>query len=152
MIVYRIARQDYAKDLSGSGARLLGGRWNYPGISCLYTASSRALAILEFRVHLNNLVELPSQLRLLCLEIPEISVYKLAANKLPANWRDYPAPAECMRFGTKLLQQKRHLILEIPSVIVPEEYNCIINPLHPEINQVRIIDNMPLLLDPRLFQ
>lgn len=152
MIVYRIARQDYAKDLSGTGARLLGGRWNYPGISCLYTAGSRALAILEFRVHLNNLVELPTQLRLLRLDIPETSIYRITTNKLPPNWRDYPAPAECMQLGTRLLKQARHLVLQVPSVVVPEEQNFLINPLHPAMDEVKILDNMPLLLDPRLFQ
>lgn len=152
MIVYRIARDPFAEDLTGEGAKLFGGRWNYPGTACLYTATSRSLAILEFRSHLSSLSQLPDKLKLLRLQVPDKPVHTVDAASLPEDWRSYPAPASCMLIGEQLLQRREHLLIKVPSVIVPEEFNVLINPRHTNARKLKLLDCLPLLLDPRLFQ
>ncbi|MGL5891594.1 MAG: RES family NAD+ phosphorylase [Bacteroidia bacterium] len=152
MMVYRISRERFARDLTGEGAKLHGGRWNIPGFPCIYTASSRSLAMLEFRVHLHDISQTPPDLRLLCLEVPERSVTVIDPELASPNWRNYPSPGECMRYGAVQLLKQESLLIKVPSSIVPEEYNILINPLHPKMKQVKIVDCLPLLLDPRLFK
>jgi RES domain-containing protein len=82
MILYRIAKCNYAGDLSGTGARLYGGRWNSEGKPMLYTASSRALAVLEVLVHLSPLL-VPNNFCLVEIEVPENSIYTLTPDLLP---------------------------------------------------------------------
>ncbi|MCU0434702.1 MAG: RES family NAD+ phosphorylase [Bacteroidia bacterium] len=151
MLLYRISRAQYANDLTGEGARRNGGRWNLPGYACVYTAMSRSLAMLEFRVHLNNVSQVPPDLRLLCLEVPSRSVTEIDPAQVSPNWRNYPSPGECVRFGTIELLKCQSLLIKVPSVIVPEEFNIIINPAHRKMKEVKIVDCLPLILDPRLF-
>lgn len=151
MLLYRIAREAYARDLSGEGARIHGGRWNLPGHACVYTAMSRSLAMLEFRVHLNNVSQVPPDLRLITLEVPSRPMTEIDAALVSAQWRNYPPPAECVRYGTSELIKQESLLIKVPSAIVPEEFNVIINPAHRKMREVKLVDCLPLILDPRLF-
>jgi RES domain-containing protein len=151
MLLYRIARERYARDLSGEGARIHGGRWNLPGHACVYTAMSRSLAMLEFRVHLNNVSQVPPDLRLITLDVPVRSIKEIDAELVSPKWRNYPPPAECVRYGTLELIRQETLMLKVPSAIVPEEYNVILNPAHRKMREVKLVDSLPLILDPRLF-
>ncbi|MCA6365165.1 MAG: RES family NAD+ phosphorylase [Bacteroidetes bacterium] len=151
MLLYRIARERFARDLSGEGARIHGGRWNLPGHACVYTAMSRSLAMLEFRVHLNNVSQVPPDLRLITLDVPVRSIKEIDAELVSPNWRKYPPPAECVRYGTRELILQETLMLKVPSAIVPEEFNVILNPAHRKMREVKLVDCLPLILDPRLF-
>ena len=91
MVLYRIAQTTYIDDLSGSGPRLYGGRWNPKGIGVIYTSESRALAALEFFVHLSRTI-IPPGLSLASIEIPDKESGKeITMEELPRNWRSYPA-------------------------------------------------------------
>ena len=126
MKVYRITKTKYAEDLSGTGAKLYGGRWNHIDSACIYTADSRALSVLEYAVNI-NIDFIPRALSLCVFEIDESQVYSLKQEGLPGNWRATPAPKSTKDYGTQFLKSNKP-ILKIPSIIIPEEFNYIINP------------------------
>lgn len=126
MKVYRITKTKYAEDLSGTGAKLYGGRWNHIDSACIYTAESRALSVLEYAVNI-NIDFIPRALSLCVFEIDESQVYSLNQKGLPGNWRATPAPKSTKDYGTQFLKSNKP-ILKIPSIIIPEEFNYIINP------------------------
>ena len=86
MIVYRISSSKYADDLTGEGARLHGGRWNHKLTPCLYTAATRALAILEYSVNV-NIDDIPRALSITSIEIPDTGMLILKQAQLPGNWQ-----------------------------------------------------------------
>lgn len=150
MILYRISNCRYIHDLTGTGARLHGGRWNSEGRSMVYLASSRALAVLEVLVHLQPMV-MPANFCIAEVKVPEQSVLTLDATTLPLNWRDAASPAELKQIGNQFIQETRYLMMKVPSAIVPQEYNYLINPWHPDIKKVSIINTDPFSFDDRLI-
>ena len=126
MKVYRITKTKYAEDLSGTGAKLYGGRWNHIDSACIYTAESRALSVLEYAVNI-NIDFIPRALSLCVFEIDESQVFSFKQEDLPGNWRETPAPKSTKDYGTQFLKSNKP-ILKIPSIIIPEEFNYIINP------------------------
>jgi RES domain-containing protein len=139
MIVYRIGKSDYIKDLSGEGARLYGGRWNYPGYRALYTSESLALAVLEYIIKTGLVQDEINNLSIAYIEISDHAALKNIDLKfLPDNWNNYPAPEELKRIGTKWLISNDSLILRIPAISVPDSFNILINPSHPEFEYVKL--------------
>jgi RES domain-containing protein len=152
MILYRLSKQHYIKDLSGRGAELSGGRWNSKGIPVLYTAESRALAAIEIAVH-TPLGIIPSDYFLAEIEIPDnASVLKIAINDLPRDWARHPFIKATQNIGDKFIKSNKHLVLQIPSATVKGDYNYLINPLHPDFNIVKIKSTEPFEFDSRLFR
>ncbi len=149
MVLYRIVKCNYADDLSGTGARLYGGRWNSEGKPAIYLASSRALAVLEVLVHLPPLM-IPDGYCLVEIEVPDNSVTKLEIEDLPADWNDISAPIALRQIGNEFLKKQEHLLLQVPSSIVPMEYNYLLNPQHPAIKRVKILKKNPFDFDSRL--
>lgn len=149
MVLYRIVNCNYAADLSGTGARLYGGRWNSEGKAMLYLASSRALAVLEVLVHLTPLI-IPDNFCLTEIEVPDHSITQLDMALLPHNWQDVSGPAILREMGDAFLKKQEHLLMRVPSAVVPAEYNYVLNPLHPEAKNVRISNKEPFNFDERL--
>ncbi len=147
---YRIVKKKYSEGaFDGEGARLFGGRWNSKGNSCVYLAGSESLAILEILVHIEAQPIL-DHYDLFELQLPKETTMFLKA--LPENWREEPAPPETAELGDGWLETNISLALAIPSVIVPREWNFILNPNHSEFE--RVITQAEALqfdLDPRLF-
>lgn len=144
MIVYRLCKAAFAA-LDGEGARLFGGRWNSPGRPMLYAAASPSLAVLEVLVHLDLTFDLlPDDYDLLTLEIPDGASVQIL--------RPTPsAPEACRRAGDAFLEAGEHLILQVDSVVVPQEQNLLVNVRHPEMVGVRLANRQPFRFDPRLF-
>ncbi|MFQ5855410.1 MAG: RES family NAD+ phosphorylase [Anaerolineae bacterium] len=152
MIVYRIAKTQYIHDLSGMGARLYGGRWNRKGVGIVYTSESRALATVEYLVHV-PLSVVPSDLSIASLEIPDgIMPKEISPSDLPANWRDYPAPPELAELGTQWALANETLLLRVPSAVVEHEFNILINPSHRDMRHVSISRVEAYRFDNRLLQ
>ncbi|HVS92968.1 MAG TPA: RES family NAD+ phosphorylase [Mucilaginibacter sp.] len=149
MVLYRITNALYANDLSGMGARLYGGRWNSEGRSALYLASSRSLAILESLAHIVP-TNIPDDLVMLTIETPN-DYFEVAVNSLPPYWREDRASDALKQIGNAFLLENQHLLLKIPSVIVPEEYNYLMNSLHANINQVKVLNQSRFNFDCRLL-
>lgn len=151
MKAYRIAKTRYINDLSGSGARIYGGRWNYKGVSMIYTSESRALATVEYLVHL-PLSIVPTFLSMAILLIPDhIIPIEIAISDLPNNWRDYPAPFRLAEIGTNWITQTDSLLLRVPSAVVEQEFNILINPMHPDMKHVSILQIERYKFDKRLL-
>jgi len=149
MILYRLTRCKYADDLSGIGARLFGGRWNSEGRSALYLASSRSLAVLEVLVHLPPTM-IPDDYCMTEIEVPDNNFTEIDIKRLPPDWNDISPPAGCKVFGDEFLKSETYLLLQLPSSIVPEEFNYLLNPAHSAINKVKILKNKPFFFDDRL--
>ena len=150
MRVWRIARECYAP-LDGEGARLMGGRWNSAGRPVVYTAQTAALAVLEVLVWTDP-EDVPDDLRLFGIELPaDASVVRLSAGSLPATWTE-PGSPECVTLGDRWLATADSLALEVPSAVLPEERNLLINPRHPDATRVRIAESRPFAFDVRLLK
>jgi len=152
MIVYRITKTRYINDLTGTGARQYGGRWNHKGTGIIYASESRSLAILEYLVHV-PLSILPSDLSIVSISIPDtINLNEIPAFSLPENWKIYPAPLKLADIGTNWAMSNESLLLRVPSVVVEHEFNILINPSHPDIKHVSILNAEKYLFDDRLIQ
>lgn len=149
MLVYRVGNGTYAHDLTGEGARLYGGRWNHIGTPCLYTASSRALAVLEYSVNV-NLSHILRHLTITTIEIPNDDIKVLSVAELPGDWKDAPAPPSTKDFGTKLLNGIHHFIIQIPSTVIHEECNFLVNPRHPRIGECKVVGIKDFVYDIRI--
>jgi RES domain-containing protein len=150
--VYRIAKTPYIRDLSGMGARLYGGRWNHKGVGMVYTAESQALATVEYLVHV-PLSLVPHDLSIATLHIPDrITPKTMAAENLPTNWRDYPAPPALADFGTEWAVSRETLLLRVPSVVVEREWNVLINPLYSDMPHVTVTQVETYRFDARLLR
>ncbi len=149
---WRITKEKYAgKAFDGEGAQLQGGRWSSPGTRIVYTAGSQSLAILEILVHLQQ-TEVLSSYVIFEVEFPEKFVETLAPSSLPKNWRTSPAPPTTLAIGDGWIKKSSSAVLRVPSVIVPSEYNFLINPAHSDFGGITIGDQKPLDADARLLK
>lgn len=150
MIVYRISDCRYVRDLSGRGAALYGGRWNSKDTHMVYTAQSRALALLESVAHIGRI---PAQgYCMATIEIPDNSIVRYPLERLPQGWQNNPPPDHLARIGDLFTQANKYLALEIPSVLMMEEHNYLLNPTHPLFHKVKIIADRQMQIDERLYQ
>lgn len=151
MIAYRISKLKFARDVTGDGARLAGGRWNPVGIPVLYASESRALAALEYYVHIPAPRILPRRLAIVSYEVPEsVTTETLSIADLPVDWRSYPAPPALQDLGREWVRRGGSFILRVPSALMPEENNLIFNPAHPDIRLLTIKDVRDFEFDSRL--
>jgi len=151
MIAYRVAGKKHAFDLSGEGARLHGGRWNHVGTPCLYTSESRALALLEYSVNVEA-SEMPSHLVLLTIEVPESLFLQLRRDKLPRDWRSIPHPLSTQNLGTLILNESDLNVIGVPSSVIPEEWNFLLNPRQMPDGWPKIVEAKEIMYDLRIKQ
>ena len=124
-----------AAAFDGEGARLHGGRWNSPGTRVAYASDSIALAALEVLAHLQSTAVLQAY-SLVSLQFPEDGVEALETAALPTRWRRFPSPPENQAIGDRWVAEGRSLILRVPSALIPDASNFLINPSHPEFSEV----------------
>ena len=151
MLVYRIVKQERrTQDISGTGAFLVGGRWNLEGTYALYTSENPSLALLELLVHADE-SELPPDLYLITLEIADgAPMHKISSKELPPDWR-VVGNQLLKDMGDTILRDKKNLIIKAQSAVFPGQYNYILNPLHPAYNKlVKIKKVESLEVDQRL--
>lgn len=149
MIVYRICNSRYSNDISGTGAKLFGSRWNSKGISMLYVTEHISLAVLEMLVH-NQLKDFSIPLSLLHISVPEsFAVKELSLKKLKKTWITDETYTRFM--GDEFIRSGQDLILKVPSAVITEESNFLINPAHPDFKKIRIMDIQIFETDKRLF-
>lgn len=150
MLVFRIARKRYIHDLTGQGAKLYGGRWNPKGIAVIYASETRALALVEYLVHV-SWPQLPIDLQISTLQIPEgLNPEVISSKQLPKNWRVYPPPEKLAPLGAQWVRANRCLLLQVPSAVLDREHNTLINPAHPDMSRVKIGEVQDLKVDRRL--
>jgi RES domain-containing protein len=152
MLLYRIVTSRVrASDLSGTGAWLVGGRWNPVGVHALYTSENPALAMLEVLVHADAR-DLPETLFLACLELDgEAPVRSVGEEELPADWR-VPDHLGLKQMGKGLLADPSHIGFSAPSAVMPVQRILILHPGHPMFQRyVKLIDVREIRPDARLL-
>ena len=149
MTVYRICNPQFCEDLSGTGAKMFGGRWNSKGLAMLYTSEHISLAVLEMVVH-NRFTDFAIDLNLLHIGIPDsISIKEVKNNKLKPGWINDFEYTQFM--GDQFIKAGTHAILKVPSAVVKDEHNFIMNTLHADFKKVKITQTISLSTDKRLF-
>ncbi len=150
MTVWRLSLAKYAGDIySGQGAKLHGGRWSPPGMSVAYSAESRSLALVEVLAGTDDAERLfQREWVLVPAEVPAEAIEKPA--RFPDTWRQYPHSPDTQAFGAAWVQARRSVALRVPSVVVPGEFNFLLNPQHPGFKHVKIGKPEPFSFDPRL--
>jgi len=153
MLIYRISRSIYSEDLSGKGSGLYGGRWNPKGINLLYTAGSISLACMEYLVH--NIPIMGSEdICLTKIEISKTAGIQQVDRELLANdWNEKSyLSSTTQAIGQIFFETGLNYVLKVPSAIIPDEFNYLLNPLHPAYHETKIIEQIdPFIMDERLF-
>ena len=149
MILYRFTNKNYGTDISGEGARLQGGRWNSKGFPVIYTSTTISLSLLELIIHSTSYEEIQSNF-LMKINIPDSFTAPLTDLSLKPDWKDDPDYSRYI--GNSFLKSKKSLLMKVPSAIIPEEYNVLINPLHPDSRKIKILSASPFQFDNRLFK
>lgn len=151
---WRIAVEapDYAaNDLTGTGAKLSGGRWNSPGMPVVYCACSIALATLE-TVHSLGAGSLPFNRYLVRVDLPDhVWQARRRLDPPPAGWDAIPAGISARLAGDDWLAGGASALLLVPSVIVPDECNILVNPRHPDAAAITATTVKRWTYDPRFF-
>ena len=151
LVVFRIVTQRHVADaFTGEGARLFGGRWNPKGVRVIYTASSRALAMLEMLTQ-------DQPLRAHYVIIPatisaSIDIERIAITKLPTDWSE-PSQHDALRAaGADWAKRGKAAVLCVPSAVVPSEFNYLLNPEHTDFKRIKIGKAEGIKADSRLLQ
>lgn len=153
MHVYRISKKVHINDLSGIGAGIYGGRWNPNGINLVYTSSSIALASLEYLVHNYHLLSTAE----ICLAKIKIGtpkpILELKTKELPLDWN---LPMKILQatqgIGKEFYLKRNDYILKVPSAVVPQEFNLLLNPLHKHHSSTKVVEIIdPFVFDQRLL-
>jgi RES domain-containing protein len=147
MKVWRLTQGRHAPGLDGEGARLWGGRWNSPGVAMVYASASLSLSLCEVLVHLLPSLGRPGgmpRLVAVCLDLPDGAVIPgLQDPDLPQ--------ADTRAAGDAWAQAGKSLAISVPSRVVPQEANILLNPAHPGMARVRVVSQDPFAVDPRLY-
>ena len=142
MILWRIASETSqygAADLSGAGAAAKPGRWNAIGEAVLYAAPTIAMAVLETAAHIDD-AGLPQNRFVVRIDVPEKmwrARITLGVDALPVTWTAIPAGSASVGVGSRWIREGASVLLEVPSVIVPEETVVALNATHPEIERLK---------------
>jgi RES domain-containing protein len=149
---WRIVKAAYKnKAFTGDGARMYGGRWNSRGISVIYTAGSLALASIEMVVNLPSPKLLESFVRI-PVRFKSNMVEELPVSELPPDWQSCPISPGTRDIGDRWIKEQRSVVFKVPSVVVPEEFNFLINPAHSDFNKIEIGSPVVYHFDPRLAE
>jgi RES domain-containing protein len=150
MKLWRIAHPRYALDRSCAGAARYGGRWNPIGTPAFYCAASIALAALKKFVHLAA-APLPP-LALVEVDLPDDeAMLEADVQALPPDWARLPGSGQAQGFGATWLAAGTQLAMRVPSAIIPEETNVVINPHHPAYGRVKLAVLRPFTFDARML-
>jgi RES domain-containing protein len=150
MFVWRIASERH-DPLDGIGAKFAGGRWNSRGHAVVYTSGTPTLAALE-RLAWADPEDLPDDLRLFRIDVPDnTAIDRLLPEHLPPDWHR-PFHSRCAQIGDEWLASNRTAVLAVPSAIMPEEFNFLVNPLHPDARVIGVDGSRPFVFDERLMK
>jgi RES domain-containing protein len=135
MTVYRITLEQWSRQLTASG---FPARWSSRGNFMIYTAGSRALACLENLVHRSG--EGSNALfKVMLIEIPDkITIETLDIKKLKRDWYSMQHYPYCQVLGDTWLKELRSAVLQVPSSVIQQEHNYLINPAHPDFKKIKL--------------
>jgi len=150
MLAWKIAKKQFALERAGEGARLTGGRWNSPGIEVIYAGMTPEISAMEKLVHTSSI--LPTDLVLVRIELPDDQALfcHFDISNLPEGWDDLPGSSIAMQIGDAFVQNNQYLGMIVPSVVIPESSNIVINPNHPAFAFVQMTVVRPFEFDSRI--
>ena len=149
MQIYRIADSRHPL-WDGTGAAMVGGRWNSPGQSAIYGSLSYACCMLEILVHA-NIGRIPTTHCYVVADIPaNVTIERHDARSLPFGW-DGDDSSIARQFGDQWLKEVRSAVLVVPSVVAKLEWNAVVNPFHPAASQLIVSQSQKVIWDQRLF-
>jgi RES domain-containing protein len=156
MVGWRISKRRHAvppaSAFDGEGSRRRGGKWTAPGRRAAYASSSLALASLEYFVNLDP-EDAPADLVSIRVEIPEgLRFGQVSISSLPDAWRRTPFPQELWAIGERWLIAASSVCLFVPSAVVPEELNSIINPAHSDFKDLQFSEPVEFAFDRRMWK
>lgn len=152
MRVFRLSRRKYAQNLDRKGAAKSNNRWNSKGTEMVYTAASRALAMAEVSVHL-SLNILPTDFMMLEIDIPDtVAIGVLKIPEFVKDWNGFPYSKWTQARGDEFIASQTECILQVPSAVVPGDFNYLLNPLHPEMKSIHIVSRQDFAFDRRIFE
>jgi len=134
---------------SGEGARLFGGRFNSEGLAAVYTSGSLSLSLLELLVQIEDRDYLTECVQIYA-DIPDHLIYEPDVKDFPKDWNTIPYGQAPQKFGDTWIKKGTFAAMKVPSVVVPVEFNFVINPDHRSFSDVKISKTKPVTLDPRL--
>jgi RES domain-containing protein len=153
LTLWRLVKARHAANaFDGEGARRYGGRWNERGTRIVYLGGSLSLAALETFVHLTAA---DARIAFAAIEVrvpDDVEVSSLAPGALPENWRLEPPPEQTKVIGTDWAMREDSLLLRVPSVIVPKEWNYLLNPGHRAFRQLEIFPPVAFGFDERMWK
>jgi RES domain-containing protein len=147
---WRIVPEERAGDaFVGEGAKVYGGRWNSSNVAVVYGSQHKSLAALELLVHLNP--RPVHRFKAFAFHFPDVLVSRISSRDLPKDWRQEPPPPSTQQFGDAWVREARSAVLAVPSVIIPEELNYVLNPGHPDFPGIAISKSQVFVFDLRLL-
>jgi len=126
------------------------GRWHSAGQRIVYCTSSEALAALEVRVHVGRFIP-RAPFAMHVIDVPDRLVRTVTRKELPKDWSAVPADRGGQRFGDAWLARRETLAMQVPSVHSRSDFNLLLNPSHPDIGEVHVVEGYSYRFDPRLF-
>ena len=152
MRIFRIAKTEHINDLSGERARLYGGRWNKVGEAMLYFSQNLSLCLLEIIVHVDY-GKLPIDYSFIEVEIPDNTIKtNQSLDFVEPKRSTEKAVIQLQMLGSSWLKSKESLAFGVPSAVMHQENNVLINPRHEDFPKLKIIRKGKMDLDPRLFR
>ena len=149
MLIYRIVLTKYAGKLIASGRA---ARWNPNDVDMIYAASSRALACLENAVHRDQ-IGLKQVFSVMTINCPDnIAIAGVRLSELPAGWLEYENMFITQHIGERWIRESPTAILQVPSSIIEEEVNYLLNPKHPDFKKIKVAKTQPFVFDSRIKQ
>jgi RES domain-containing protein len=149
---WRILPEDQAATaFDGEGARIYGGRWNSVGVAMVYASQHKSLAALEVRVHIDTTRKI-RRYKSFAFQFDENLMKIIHVESLPKNWQQEPPPPSLQQIGDAWAKAADSPILAVPSVIIPEESNYLLNPKHPDFAKIKIERPTDFSFDPRLLK
>ena len=146
-----VPEEQAAAAFDGEGARLYGGRWNSVGVAMIYASEHKSLAALEVRVHINATKKI-KRYRCFAFQFDASLMEVFRAGSLPKDWRQEPPPASLQQIGDAWVKAASSPILAVPSVIIPDELNYLLNPKHPDFAKIKVEKPADFIFDPRLLK
>ena len=151
LTVFRLGKYVYRDQLfSGQGGLYASGRWTSRGRPAVYTSASISLAVLEYTVNYRRRGWVPATVLGRAVIPPSVRIETVSINKLPSNWFAATPPLELQAIGAEWLERGEAAVLKVPSAVVTEEWNYLLNPLHADFRKLRMSRPTPFSFDQRV--
>lgn len=152
MTIYRLTKARHQETaFTGYGALQSDGRWHQAGVPVVYASDTPAGALLEIIAHTEASSLLRHAYVLFTIRFqPDRHLLVLEPEAWPADWRAFPWRSASQHVGTRWMQDQDSVVLQVPSAIVPQQHNYLINPQHPRFEELQVEGPTPFEIDTRL--